>query len=181
MRHIWIAALAALATAAPPACALAQDGPSLAETLGYIKDKLEAEGVVAYAANYTDTSNNNSWVNQYTDETGNIRPSGCVLTFHFKYTRDGKTLADGDYATPLDALTDVQVMTGETALRTGDAAAGHPTFSAQLTPEVWVLKLVARGGGEKYFYLSDQDRADRLAKAFVHGAQLCGSMKPDLF
>ena len=56
----YFAVLAACAVLAPGSVALAQTGPSLDTTLNFIRDKLAAEGSVAYTSSVTDSSDSDT-------------------------------------------------------------------------------------------------------------------------
>ena len=178
-----MAACAAAVIASPFQAAIAQDGPSLEVTLNFIRDKLTGQGVVSYTSNFTDTATNNTWVNNFVEEYTNLEPniSACKLSYHYKETRDGQTLFDGDPWILFAQVSDIQMTSRDVDLRRLDTLAGHPTFTAVVSPPIFVLRVIRQNNRENDFTFSDEALADRVAKAMAHAAQLCGGLKPEPF
>src|SRR5947209_15427043 len=63
----------------PPPKPAAAEGPSLAVTLAYIRDKVAQQGSVAYAGASHDSADNTNWVNQFTVEASDVTvdEAGC--------------------------------------------------------------------------------------------------------
>jgi len=176
-------AAAAMLTALSTAPAHAQSGPSLAVTLDFIAGKINAQGTFRYASTVTDTSGAVApFTNQYVTTETNAAPdtTACRVTYHYKRVQDGKTVYDQAFWIPFGELVDVQVMSMEQNLRTGDAENGHASWMSQVSPPVFVVRSVRKDGGNELIF-TDEAMADRVAKAIAHAAQLCGGLKPEAF
>jgi len=99
-----VGGLAGRATAQSPARA-----PSLAVTLGFIRDKIAEQGRLAYASTTRDSANGQTWDNQFTVEASNAaRDDGdCSVGFHWRSTVDGKPAQDLDVHIPFKIVTSV--------------------------------------------------------------------------
>jgi hypothetical protein len=185
MRLTTFAAAACLALVpmlAPCMASAQQEGPSLAVTLDFVRGKLNAQGMITYAGAVTDSTNGNSWSNQWSESsTSAPETAACVFHYHWKQIRDGQTQYDGDYASTLSAVTDVRLLPKAAVQQKIDADAGHPSYSFQMNPPVWEVQLIQGAGGYAHFAFTDQDIAERVAKAMAHAALLCGGLKPEPF
>src|SRR5580658_3199130 len=182
-RQATLAAVIAAAIAALPGLALAQEGPSLDVTLDFIREKLSAMPAIGYAMSTTDTSNNQSWVNQFMDSYSNVvvNASTCIVSYHFKELRDNASVVDGDDLLPLSRVTDIQTLSRDDHVRQVSAEQGHPSWVSKTSPSVTVLKIVRSDNQHNDIEFTDPSMAERLAKAFAHAAQLCGGLKPEAF
>jgi TonB family protein len=163
-------------TTIPPPPMPAGDGPSLAVTMQFIQDKLSHLGVVNYAAYNHDNADGHDWITRFSIEDTQITadPATCRVSFHEKRITEGKVTSDADFWFNLGKLQDVIVMPREQLLKKANIAHGHPTRDARIDPPLFML--VARRSETTgwYFYIFDQDLANRIAKAMVHGIELCG-------
>jgi len=177
-----LTAAAACLLSVLPTLALAQQGPTLEVTLNFIRDKLAAEGSVAYTSSVTDSTDGHSWSNQFSNRISNIEPdaASCRLSYHWVLVQNGQTDLDTTGKLPLNQVTDVQMMSMESALQKADTVAGHTTWTSRVNPPIWVIHAMWNNSYNT-FYFPDEDTADRVAKAFAHAAQLCGGMKAEPF
>jgi hypothetical protein len=67
--------------------------------------------------------------------------------------------------------------TGEQRQDKNDAAAGHTTWSAKMTPHVFHLTVQGAGKAQYYFIFTDEDTANRATNALGHAVELCGGSR----
>lgn len=158
----------------------AQAGPSLVETMSFIQQNVAAQGVLNYASLVHDASNNSDWVNRFTVEASNVRadPASCHIAYHWKTSRNGEPGFDLEGGIPLASVQSVQVVPMSQDINEGDAKAGHPTWTSQINPPVFVVKVFRTEGHSNVFDFYSEDIADRVAKAVQHAADLCGAKSP---
>ncbi|MGA3011007.1 MAG: hypothetical protein ABSD72_12180 [Terracidiphilus sp.] len=152
-------------------------GPSLAVTMQFIQDKLNGLGQANYAAyNHDNAGKDGDWVTHFSTIDTNVvaDPSACKISYHEKRTKDDKVTSDADFWFLLSELQDVVIMPREQLLKRVNTRDGHPTWDARIDPPVYVLTARKDENTEWYFYIFDQDLANRVAKAMVHGIELCG-------
>ena len=178
---------AARATAAhkklPPRAA-AEQAPSLAVTLAYIRDKVAQQGLIAYAGASHDSADSTSWVNQFTVEASEVTvdEANCRVDFHWRTTADGKVVADEkDAGLPLKRITSVTVSDMEEDMARISSRAGHTTWVTTVRPQITVLQALRNSGTSSALDFRDRDTAERVAKAIRHGADLCGGTKSEPF
>ncbi|MGD0144829.1 MAG: hypothetical protein ABSC92_16885, partial [Rhizomicrobium sp.] len=71
--------------------------------------------------------------------------------------------------------TDVRVASKDQIQNRIDADLGHPTWTTQVNPPVFVVSLYKTTGSPEFsFDFRDEDTANRVAKAFSHAVELCG-------
>jgi hypothetical protein len=169
MRRILLAV--AIAALTVPGLAQAA-GQSLPDTLGFVRDKLTAEGLISYAMSVNDSSNNQSWTNQMTAGASNISVETCRIAFHWRTTVDNKTAADEDTGVPFSEVSYVDVTSMEEDTQ-HNIAAEHPTWALHVTPPIWVVSVVRANGNKNALDFRDHDNAEAVAQAVRHGADLC--------
>jgi hypothetical protein len=154
----------------------AGEGPSLAVTMQFIQDKLSHLGVVNYVAYNHDNADGQDWITRFSTEDTQITadPATCRVGYHEKRIKDEKVTSDADFWFNLGELQDVIVTPREQVLKKVNTAAGHPTWDARIDPPLFMLVARKSETTEWYFYIFDQDLANRIAKAMVHGIELCG-------
>jgi hypothetical protein len=189
MRIICLMSLVLLTTAAmtqqsvapppkPPA-----DGPSLEVTMKFIQEKLNGVGTVNFAAYTHDNADNTDFRNRFSEESSNVvaDPASCKVTYHYKAVRNGTTMSDGNAYVLLQQVLDLVVMPTEQALKKANIAHGNPQFDTKVDPPMFTL-VVRVAVGQNQFSFSDEDTANRVAKAFQHAVELCGGgSKPEPF
>lgn len=155
-------------------------GPPLDETLKFIIENISEQGVINYAAVNHDAVNNQQWVDQFTAEDGNVRvdpADPCRLDYHWKAIRDGAPIFDKDAWLDFRLVKSVPVISMAQSMSEVNAAAGHPTWTAQVNPPIAVVDVKSSGGAENVFDFKDADTANRVARAILHAVQLCGGGK----
>jgi hypothetical protein len=152
-------------------------GPSLAVTMQFIQDKLSGLGQVNYAAyNHDNAGQDADWVTHFTTTDTNIvaDPAACKISYHEKRIKDDKVTSHADFWFVLSEMQDVIIMPREQLLKKVNTHDGHPTWDARIDPPIYILAVQKDENTEWYFYFFDQDLANRVAKAMVHGIELCG-------
>jgi hypothetical protein len=176
MGRVGAAAAAVLAITGAAGAAAAQSGPSLGETLGFIRDKVSQQGVVAYSSSTHDSSDGQTWSTSFTVEASNVTSdvAGCRVDFHWRTFVNGKVGNDGDSGFPLRLITSVAVTTMDEDLNRLSAQGGHPTWTSQVSPSIAVLTAFRSDGKSNVVDFRDRNMAERVANAVRHAADLCG-------
>ena len=166
----------------PPPPKPADDGPSLADTMKFIEEKLGSSGRVNYIAYIHDNKIGNDFTLKFSDDETNVRASapGCSIAGHTRYVRDEQVLEDEDYGFGLKDVQEVAGVTGEQFLRENNAKEGHPEWTARVDPPVFALVIKFKNIGY-IFNLYDESLANRIAKAIVHAVELCGGGSKEPF
>jgi hypothetical protein len=152
-------------------------GPSLAVTMQFIQNKLSGLGQVNYVGyNHDNAGGSEDWVTHFSTLDTNVvaDPSACKISYHEKRIKDDKVTSDSDFWFVLSEMQDVVIMPREQLLKKVNTRDGHPTWDARIDPPVYMLVARKDENTEWYFYFFDQDLANRVAKAMVHGIELCG-------
>ena len=186
---LMLIALAALTTAAaqqniPPPPKPPDAGPSLEVTLKFIQDKLGEEGKIAYSAAVTDTAQQEiEWTNKFVVELSNpaFDTAACRITFHWRAEVNGKVADDKDYTINLREVSKLVVLHQEENQRQVDARNGHDSYQSRITPALFALIAQRPKKVENVFLFSDEEMANRVAKAMVHAVELCGSGSSEPF
>jgi hypothetical protein len=167
-------ALAQTAVVPPPRPG--DSGPSLAVTMEFIQAKLSEQGSVNYMSYYQDSASGQQWTEQFSDEISNVtaNPSSCRIDYHWKITLDGAVTLDQDAGFSLSDVQDLAVMTGEMHQKKVNTAAGVPTQDSRIDPPVFVLVVRRTRNAENPFVFTEEEMANRVAKAMVHAVELCG-------
>ena len=181
---VFVFALTCSAQDVPPPPKPADDGPSLADTMKFIEEKLGSIGRVNWVEYaHDDTSGKDFTPVKYGYETGTVRGSvqSCRIDYHGWASVNGTVQLDKDLGF---ALKDVQEVVVEAVEhRTKEAVSkqlGHPEWSNRMDPPVFVI-IVKKKNGRDYFFLYDESLANRIAKALVHAVELCGGGSKDPF
>jgi hypothetical protein len=174
-----VGALFALACAAqdvPPPPKLPDDSPSLETTMKFIEEKLGSIGPVSYIVN----TGGDEW--KETDEVTNVRTNvaGCRIDYDSRATSYGKVNQTQNISVPLKDVEEVLVKSMEQDRKEFTSKAGHPEWTVQVSPPVFVLTVKRKSGGNN-FYMYDESLANRIAKALVHAVELCGGGSKDPF
>ena len=172
-------------TNSPAAGAPTTIGPSLAETMQFIQDKLNDNGKVTWVQ-FTQNANDGSTdTATYTDETSNIvtDPNLCRISYHSKQTSNGQLYYNVNFVLSLRDVRDIVVKPFEQVRTEWNAKVGNPNFICTSTSPPLTALVVRRPRGEEYFFpFTDANLADRVAKAMIHAVELCGGgSKPEPF
>jgi hypothetical protein len=168
----------------PPPPKPPDNGPSLADTMKFIQEKLNGLGPINFVVFAHDDVAGNDWTYQRKVEISNLVADShsCIVQYHFTVTDNGTVRANLDAGIPLKAVENIIVTPEGQRLRETDTAEGHPSYSSRVEPPVFVLKTVrSNNGGLNEFYFPDEDLANRVAKAMVHAVELCGGGNKEPF
>jgi hypothetical protein len=167
----------------PHAAAPADNGPSLAETMQFLQDKLNEFGKVSFVAYFQNTNDGNQWTTQDTLLTSNVvaDPGQCRISYHRKFIENGKTFADVNNVYSLREVQEIMVKPLEQLENELNAQNGNNLVNTSNSPPV--MKLVVRRphGEQNTFIFTDADLADRVARAMQHAVELCGGGNKDKF
>jgi hypothetical protein len=203
-----IASQGAAPASAPPAGAQTNSGPSLAETMKYIQDKVNQQGKIEYTVFHRDpaTGESSSILYYENPQVIAVDPAGGLSVQIFSgYTGSGYP-AENDTETWRLNFKDVGKLE---VLSASDSYNRNNTGSENhVSPQYFILDIHLIGGrtvqkhvsqgyragwhnyvkssdsstGELILLFRDEESADRAAKAFVHAVELCGGgSKPELF
>jgi hypothetical protein len=160
-----------------PAVAPTTSGPSLAESMQFIQDKLNCLGNVAFAQFLQNTSNGGTGTKSLTNEISNVvaDPNQCSISYHRKATSNGSTYKDENSVFSLRDVQDIVVTPDEPYETKWQVKSGYPNVIVTSTsPPITALVARHAHGEESFFLFTDADLADRVAKAMVHAVELCG-------
>jgi tetratricopeptide (TPR) repeat protein len=173
------------AKATPPPPKLAGEGPSLENTMQFIQDKLNGVGAVNFVSYVHDSIAGTDWTQQSRRAATRVLAdaSGCRIDYHAKAENNGTVGWDFDEWFYLKNVEDVVILPLDQEQKELKAAVGHPSWSSQVDPAVFVLKVRRKDlSKSNSFYFFDEQMANRVAKAMVHGVELCGGGgKPEPF
>jgi hypothetical protein len=175
---VAIGALRAQQVAAPPPPPVGS-GPSLEKTMQFIQENA-AEGKLTYTAFVTDASQQGvEWKNQFTVETSSLvaDPAACRITYHWRADENGKRIDDADYSLVLKDVKEILVLPQDQNQNQVDNRSGHPDWTSRISPPLFALIAKRPKGLVNVFLFSDEEMANRVAKAMVHAVELCGGGK----
>jgi hypothetical protein len=162
----------------------ADDGPSLADTMKFIQDKLSDQAKINYLFYETNSTTGQTNVHRYAFELTNLsaNPGLCNVTHHRKIIIDGNVVFEKDLVLSLKDIKNIVVMSWEQSYKRAEAAFGHPELSAKTDPPILVLQSQFPHDPPLEFNFYDEDLVNRVAKAMVHAVELCGcGSKPEPF
>lgn len=165
--------------ATAPSPSPAATGPTLADTLQVIQTNVSRQGVLSWVASYHDTADGTNWSHALTFEITAMTsdPATCTINYHGKITSDGAVTANQDLKVSLHDVQDVTLTTGSQRQAKNITAAGHTTWSSTVTPNIFDLIVTVSANSQYYFIFSDEDTANRVAKAMGHAVELCGGSR----
>jgi hypothetical protein len=168
----------------PPPPQPAADGPSLAVTMQFIQDKLNAQGAIHYALYTHDNSNGEDWpVYQISIHATNVvaDPATCRISWHKVTSNGGKVGIDKDYSLNLRNVLTFEVRTSTYEAKVEDTANGNPALDKRQDPPYFTVTAKLRDNTETPFFVTSEDTANRVAKAMVHAVELCGGGSKEPF
>ncbi|HEX9139433.1 MAG TPA: hypothetical protein VF848_06575 [Steroidobacteraceae bacterium] len=170
------AAPVAHARKAPPA---KSTGPTLDFTMEYIQDKLINRGLLNYVVAVHADAAGNDWSYEFSDKMSGIytNVSTCQIGFHWKQTRSGKAVTDKEMFFDLVGSPTIDVLPMEQYLAESTAKGPHPTWTTQVTPAMFVLRISKSGSPDNNLLFPDEDLAGHIAKAMTHAAELCAPVQ----
>jgi hypothetical protein len=179
-----IASQGAAPANAPPAGAQTNSGPSLADTMKFIQDKLNALGTVNFAGYVHDASNNTDGVQKFSTTISNVvtNPSACSLSYHRLVYNSGRKEHNEDVVINLREVQNISVLPDEQDWQMYLVRTGDSTKTVKDVPNIIALVFKLNNGKDPTIRFYEQEMADRVAKALVHAVELCGGgPKPELF
>jgi hypothetical protein len=126
------------------------------------------------------STNGRDWQIRFSTEVTDVRASvtDCRIDYHWRENKGNEVTHDKDSRVLLKDVRAVVVKTRDLELKEADSKAGHPEWTSRVDPPVFVVSL---SGPDSVFYLYDESLANRMAKALVHGVELCGGGSKDPF
>jgi hypothetical protein len=179
-----IASQGAAPANAPPAGAQTNGGPSLADTMKFIQDKLNEMGTVNFAGYVHDSSNNTDGVQKFSATISNIatNPGSCTLSYHRLVLNSGRKEHDENVVINLREVKNISVLPDEQDWQMYLVRTGDSTKTVKDVPDISALVIKLNNGKDPTIRFYEQELADRVAKALVHAVELCGGgPKPEPF
>jgi hypothetical protein len=170
--------------ASAPDAAPAASGPTLAETMKFIQEKMNEQGKINYALYTHDNSDGQDWpVYQISIETTNFvaDPATCRITWHKVTTNGGNVGMNKDLSLDLNNVQTFEVRTSIQEAKMEDTAGGHPGLDKRQDPPYFSLTARLKGNAETPLFFRDEEMANRVAKAMLHAVELCGGGSKDPF
>ena len=167
-----------------PAGVPAASGPTLAETMQFIQEKLNDLGKIAWVEFNQDATNGGTSTDTMTNETSNVVADAnqCRISYYRKGAQNGKITRDENRAFLLRDVQEIVVKPLEQFENEWLAKNGHPELVVTSTnPPMTVLVLRQPHGEDYTFRFTDANLADRVAKAMLHAVELCGGGNKDKF
>jgi hypothetical protein len=174
----------------PPTSAPADSGPTLAETMQFIQDKLNGIGNIVFSATLQDTSsesNGSTWNQTIQNEISNVvaDQNQCRITYRWKTTNQGspywekriRTSKDENDVFSLREVQEIVLKPFEQDRNELYAKMGGSAMVLSTNPPVTLLVVRQPHGLENVFAFSDATLADRVAKAMIHAVERCGGNK----
>jgi hypothetical protein len=172
---VALGALCAQQAVAPPPMPAA-NGPSIEKTMQFIQENA-AEGKLTYTAFVNDASQQGvEWSNKFTVEMSNLvaDPAACRITYHWRAEENGKPVDDADYSLMLKDVKEILVLPQAQNQNQVDGRNGHLDWNSRIAPNLFTLIARRPKGVVNVFLFSDEDMANRVAKAITHAVELCG-------
>jgi hypothetical protein len=179
-----IASQGAAPTSASPASAQTNGGPSLADTMKFIQDKLNEMGTVNFAGYVHEASNDTDGVQKFSSTISKVaaNPGACSLSYHRLVYNNGRKEHNEDVAINLREVKNISVLPDEQDWQMYLVRTGDSTKTVKDVPEIIALVIKLNNGKDPTIRFYEQELADRVAKAMVHAVELCGGgPKPELF
>ena len=162
-----------------PATPRTGDGPSYADTISFIEEKLNGAGNAAYTLFRHNKSTGVDARVKYSTRASRVAGDSeiCHLGFHYKAVfkanpqavQDTVT-ADTDLGFDFRDVSEIRVFSREV-----DSNSRFPGYTARYDPEIFVLGVVTRDNVLRYLFdFRDEDLAGRVGKALWHAVELCG-------
>jgi hypothetical protein len=154
--------------------------PSKMETIAFISDKVNQQGVVNVAGYLHDNATGKDSLTRESWEQSKfvIDPRRkCRMGYHKKITINGNITVDSDFWAMLQGVLKVEVLPIEQAWKRFDSRNGDTTLTYKADPSVSVVRLNVADGTYLDFAFYEKDLADRVGKAFEHVVDICGGGK----
>jgi hypothetical protein len=161
----------------------AADGPTLADTMRFIQDKMNEQGKSAFVEYRQNTSDGSTTTVTIVNEISNVVADQtlCRISYHRKASQNGAVYKNVDSAFSLREVQDILVRPFEQHETEYFASTGANIIVTSTTPPVTVLTVRRPRGEVNFFDFTDTALTDRIAKAMVHAVELCGGGNKDPF
>jgi hypothetical protein len=164
-----------VAPAASPQTA-SDDGATLQETMRTLQDELSSIGKAKYTAFTQNKIDGSSFQSAFVNQVSKVAayPALCIVSFHWRSSRNGAALLNMDSGLPLHDLTSLVVEPMSQYQTEVSSAAGNPNLVVtSTTPPVMVLLVRGSRGGNP-FPFTDATLANRTAATLRQAVKLCG-------
>jgi hypothetical protein len=178
-----VMAQGAAPTDAPLNGAPASTGPSLAETMQYIQERLNDLGKVSYVEFNQNTIDGSTFNSNFVEAFSNVvaDQNQCRIAFHKKGSVDG-TAWEFDTGFSLRDVQEIVVKPYEQYQTEGNAKNGRPNIiNTSINPPLTALLVRGPHGVLTYFPFTEANLADRVARALTRAVELCGGGNKDKF
>jgi len=179
-----IASSGAAPANAPTASAQTNGGPSLEVTLKFIQDKLNEMGTVNFAGYVHDAANDTDGVQKFSATISNAvaNPAACSFSYHRLVYNNGSREHNENIVINLRDVQNISVLPDEQDWQNYLVRTGDTTKTVKDVPNIIALVIKLKNGQDPTIRFYEQELADRVAKALVHGVELCGGgPKPEPF
>jgi tetratricopeptide (TPR) repeat protein len=160
----------------------ADNGPSLADTMKFIQEKLSLLEEVKYTLYGHIIEPATNEVIPIVDEIGNVavRPESCTIGYHLKVLAYDSTAKESDMRIPLRDVQMTALSTMEEYSKNSYGKDGNNVWVDRTDPPVFVLQVLRNNGPANTFEFTDKDLANRVDKAIFHAVLLCkaGNKEP---
>ncbi len=160
----------------------ADNGPTLAVTMQFIQDKMNEQGKINFALYTHDNSSGEDWpVYQISIEVTNViaYPATCRISWHKVTTNGGKVGINRDFSLDLHNVQTFEVRTSTYEAKMEDTANGHSALDKRQDPPYFAVTARSKENAETPFFFTNEEMANRVAKAMVHAVELCGGGRKD--
>jgi hypothetical protein len=153
--------------------------PNLKDTMNDIQDGLNNAGPVSYVLKYHNGSTGEDRSMSYKVETSKVSadPNTCFLIFEQRTYLNAAHHDTGSVVQMRDVKR-IFVRTMEQEVNSSGIFTDHPEVSVKSSPPVFVVGPERPGSNERsaFFFLNDA-QANKMAKALIRAAELCGGGK----
>ena len=167
----------------PPKPAGVGNGPSLADTMKFIEERLNSTGPVSFI-NYTHNNiTGTDGTSKLTYEMTNVRAGaeGCRIDYHIRLTVNEKVGSDRDVSFSLKDAHEVMMTTEDQSLKEANSKRGNPETAFRTDPPVFSIFVKGKNAGLASFKLYDGSLANRITTALLHAVELCGGGSKEPF
>ena len=175
---------AQICRAAPATVNAAAGAPSLADTLHFIEGKLNDNAAVNYRgisenADGSPVGTPISLSQRVTQAAAD--PSSCRVRFNWRFTSNGNVTIGKREVISFRRVEKLEMATEQDAVNRERAQVGQTASIYRTEPVVYLLTVTYLGGEFLRLYFSDEEIANRVAKAMLHAVELCGGGSKDPF
>jgi hypothetical protein len=162
-----------------PNFSLFDSQPNLKDTMKEIQDGLNNVGPVSYVLKYHNDTTGEDKPMTYKVEISKVSadPNTCFLIYEQR-TFLNAAHQDTGSVVQLRDVKRIVVRTMEQEVASRGVLTEHPGFSVKSTPPVFVVEPEQpESGARGAFFFLNEAQANKMAKALIHAAGLCGGGK----